>query len=613
MTAGLRGAGAVTAGLVAAGVGWLTVRVRRAETRALASPVASRPPGARDRAALVVFGGRVRPDGPCAELRARLDHARRLWLAGAAPLVAVSGGLDGDLDEVAAMADYLVRAGLPPDAVRPARPGGTTRETMRTLRRQADRDGLGPFVAVSSAYHARRILDEARRLGLDVVVSAPTDAPENRLRHVRRVRLGTEVVATVWYALPDRWTRRTPAGVRRLRHTVPLALARLRPEGRDGPERSRRSRGTPIPGPLVRLPGRWGTVVGEPGEGAPMRYLDGIDSAKPLSRIGLGTWQFGSREWGYGEDYDATEAGRIVARAVDLGITVIDTAEVYGFGASERIVGAALRDHGLRDQAYVATKIFPILPIAPVVVNRGRASAGRLGVDTIDLYQVHQPNPVIRDSQTMPGMRQLVDEGVVRDVGVSNYSLARWKEAELRLGSPVLSNQVEFSLAHVDPVDDLVPYAASQGRVVIAFSPLGQGFLSGRYSADNPPPGGVRGLNPLFLPEGFERAAGLLSTLARGGRQPRRLDVPGRARVAAAPAQRGRHPRRVERRAAREERRRRRGRPLRRRGGRAHGAGARVPPPVAPGRGQGLPGQAPRPLTGESPRRLRAGRRPGTR
>ena len=243
-----------------------------------------------------------------------------------------------------------------------------------------------------------------------------------------------------------------------------------------------------------------------------MRYVDGVPSAKPLSRIGLGTWQFGSREWGYGEDFTA-EAGRIVARAVDLGITLIDTAEAYGFGASERIVGDALREHDLRDKVYVATKIFPLLPIAPVVVNRGRASAGRLGVDTIDLYQVHQPNPVIKDGQTMPGMRQLQDAGVVTDVGVSNYSLARWKQAERELGAPVLSNQVEFSLAAMDALDDLVPYAASVGRVVIAWSPLGQGFLSGRYDVDNLPANGVRSMNPLFLPESFASAQGLLGTL----------------------------------------------------------------------------------------------------
>ena len=244
-----------------------------------------------------------------------------------------------------------------------------------------------------------------------------------------------------------------------------------------------------------------------------MRYLDDIDTVTPLSRIGLGTWQFGSREWGYGDTYDEGEADRIVARAVELGISVIDTAEAYGYGRSERIVGSAIAAHGLRDRVYLATKIFPILPLAPVVENRGRASAGRLGVETIDLYQVHQPNPVIRDSQTMPGMRRLVEDGVVRDVGVSNYSLARWKEAEHQLGTRVLCNQVEFSLAHIAPLDELVPYAAATGRVVIAWSPLGQGFLSGRYDAENRPTNGVRAINPLFLPESFASGAGLLGSL----------------------------------------------------------------------------------------------------
>ena len=179
-----------------------------------------------------------------------------------------------------------------------------------------------------------------------------------------------------------------------------------------------------------------------------MRYLQDVPSAKKLSRIGLGTWQFGSREWGYGDDFEA-EAGRMVARAVELGITVVDTAEAYGFGASERIVGAALREHGLREQVYVATKIFPFLPIAPVVVNRGRASAGRLGVERIDLYQVHQPNPVVKDGQTMPGMRQLQEEGVVADVGVSNYSLARWKDAERALGLARFSGGLMAALGAV--------------------------------------------------------------------------------------------------------------------------------------------------------------------
>jgi aryl-alcohol dehydrogenase-like predicted oxidoreductase len=244
-----------------------------------------------------------------------------------------------------------------------------------------------------------------------------------------------------------------------------------------------------------------------------MRYLDDVGLGKPLSRVGLGTWQFGSREWGYGEGYSSREASRIVDRAVEVGITLFDTAEAYGFGRSERILGAALAGRGAEQTSLIATKHLPVFPIAPVVAQRGRASARRLGVSTLDLYQVHHPNPVIRDGTTMAGMRVLQDEGTVAAVGVSNYSLSRWQEAERELGRPVVSNQVQFSLAHVDPLDDLVPYAADNARIVIAWSPLAQGLLSCRYDASNPPSGAVRRLNPLFLEENLERAAGLLDAV----------------------------------------------------------------------------------------------------
>jgi aryl-alcohol dehydrogenase-like predicted oxidoreductase len=244
-----------------------------------------------------------------------------------------------------------------------------------------------------------------------------------------------------------------------------------------------------------------------------MKYVEGVETHKRVSRIGVGTWQFGSREWGYGDSYSDRDAERIVARAVDLGITLFDSAEAYGFGRSERILGAGLAARGASEQAYVATKIFPLLPIAPVVGQRGRASAQRLGVPTIDLYQVHQPNPIVRDGTTMAGMRALQDAGTVADVGVSNYSLARWREAEQALGRPVLSNQVQFSLAHAGPLEDLVPYAAEHGRLVIAWSPLAQGLLSGRYDATHQPSGAVRRMNPLFLEENLVRAAGLLGAL----------------------------------------------------------------------------------------------------
>ncbi|QJY49424.1 aldo/keto reductase [Pseudonocardia broussonetiae] len=244
-----------------------------------------------------------------------------------------------------------------------------------------------------------------------------------------------------------------------------------------------------------------------------MRHLD-IATAKPYSVIGLGTWQFGSREWGYGTDYAEGEAGRIVKRARELGITVFDTAEVYGFGRSERILGEALRDSGGTNDVVVASKVFPVMPTAAIVQQRGVASAQRLGVRQIDLYQVHQPNPVVGDSTTMRGMRALRDVGVIDEVGVSNYPLQRWQRAEGALGGArVLSNQVQFSLVSRGPMAEMLPWAQRTGHVVMAWSPLAQGLLSGRYNADHRPSGGVRATNAMFLPENMRAASPLLDLL----------------------------------------------------------------------------------------------------
>src|ERR1700728_4444426 len=195
-----------------------------------------------------------------------------------------------------------------------------------------------------------------------------------------------------------------------------------------------------------------------------MRYL-ASDTAKRISKIGLGTWQFGSREWGYGDAYAQREAHAIARRALELGVTLFDTAEIYGFGRSERILGQALGDR--RASVFLGTKIFPLLPVAPVVEQRAVASANRLGTRRLDLYQAHQANPVVRDGTTMRGMRALQTVGLVGEVGVSNYSLARWQAAEQALGGRVLSNQVEYSLVHRQPEADLLPYAEAGGRVVI--------------------------------------------------------------------------------------------------------------------------------------------------
>jgi aryl-alcohol dehydrogenase-like predicted oxidoreductase len=243
-----------------------------------------------------------------------------------------------------------------------------------------------------------------------------------------------------------------------------------------------------------------------------MRYLS-AGTATPISRIGLGTWQFGSREWGYGRAYASQEAHAIVRRAVELGVTLFDTAEIYGFGRSERILGAALADSLGDKPVFLATKLLPLFPVAPVVEQRAVASANRLGVRRLDLYQVHQPNPVVRDGTIMRGMRALQRVGLVGEVGVSNYSLDRWRAAEQALGSRVLSNQVRYNLVDRSAERDLLPFAASTGHVVIAYSPLAQGLLSGRYHRDSRPSDSLRAANPLFLPENLDRAGDLIATL----------------------------------------------------------------------------------------------------
>ena len=240
-----------------------------------------------------------------------------------------------------------------------------------------------------------------------------------------------------------------------------------------------------------------------------MKYLN-VDGLGKVSRIGLGTWQFGSREWGYGDRYASGTARDIVHRARALGVTLFDTAEIYGLGKSERILGEALGDE--RAEVVVASKIMPIAPFPAVIKQRERASARRLQLDRIPLYQIHQPNPMVPDSVIMPGMRDLLDSGDIGAAGVSNYSLARWHRADAALGRPVISNQVDFSLARSDALEDLVPFAERENRIVIAYSPLAQGLLGGKYGLDNRP-GGVRATNSLFGTENLCRIEPLLATL----------------------------------------------------------------------------------------------------
>ncbi len=231
-------------------------------------------------------------------------------------------------------------------------------------------------------------------------------------------------------------------------------------------------------------------------------------------------------------------------RALDLGVNLVDTAEIYGMGESERIVGRAIADR--RDQVFLATKLFPVLPIPPVVEWRAVESAGRLKVTEIDLYQVHWPNPLAPErARPCEGMRRLQQVGLVRHVGVSNFNVLRWRTAERLLGSPVLSNQVQYSLAVRKPDRELVPYAQSNDRLIIAYSPLAQGLLGGRYDVDHPTSGRRADEQPA-VPARQPRAgrAGSLQALREIGAAHDATPGPGGAGLGHPPPERGGHPRR---------------------------------------------------------------------
>lgn len=211
-----------------------------------------------------------------------------------------------------------------------------------------------------------------------------------------------------------------------------------------------------------------------------MRYAT-PDGLPPVSKIGLGTMRFGEK--GFGPEL----VRALVRRALELGITHFDTAEAYGWGRSERLLGQALRAEGVTD-AVVTSKYAPLLPLPPVIERHAKASRDRLGLPRIPLYLLHAPNPLVPQQVIMHGFDRAMQAGVIGAAGVSNHSLARWQAAEAALGRPIPANQVLLNLLHRGPLDDLVPWAAKHRRLIVTASPLGQGLLTGRYDSANPPP-----------------------------------------------------------------------------------------------------------------------------
>ena len=227
--------------------------------------------------------------------------------------------------------------------------------------------------------------------------------------------------------------------------------------------------------------------------------LPGTDVSIP--RLGVGTWAWGDEStWGMG-GYD-TDLTRDSIRAawdasVDAGVTLFDTAEVYGGGESERIIGSLLAaDPDRAPRAVVATKIMPSpwkLNVRSALLSSLRASLARLGLPAVDLYQLHGPISLRSHAALADALAAAHGAGLVKAVGVSNYSIKETRSMARALearGLRLATNQIEFSLLRRAPeTGGLLAACADLGVIPLAYSPIGQGRLTGKYSAANPPPG----------------------------------------------------------------------------------------------------------------------------
>ena len=215
-----------------------------------------------------------------------------------------------------------------------------------------------------------------------------------------------------------------------------------------------------------------------------------------VSIIGLGCNNFGRA-------LDAAGSATVVAAALDAGITYFDTASNYGGGRSESMLGAALGRH--RSDVVVATKFGVPVPDVPgsggahpdYVRSAAERSLHELGTDYIDLYQLHKPDPDVPIAETLGALQQLVDEGKAIEIGCSNLSAAQLGEAldasSHAGGRPFVSNQIELSMVHRDPLDDgLADVARRRDVALLPFYPLASGLLTGKTTDATRPRGRLK-------------------------------------------------------------------------------------------------------------------------
>jgi aryl-alcohol dehydrogenase-like predicted oxidoreductase len=233
-----------------------------------------------------------------------------------------------------------------------------------------------------------------------------------------------------------------------------------------------------------------------------MEHLKIADLPFEASRIALGTWAISGWMWG---GSDEQEAIATIHHALDLGINLIDTAPVYGFGRSEEIVGKALE--GRRDKALIATKTGLDWTSGRPMRNSKSArlcqeledSLKRLKTDVIDVYQIHWPDDGTAFEETARTLEDFRREGKIRAIGVSNFTPAQMDA--FRKEAPLATVQPPYNLFEREIEEDVLPYAKKHGIVVLAYGALCRGLLSGKIKADTTFDGDdLRNVDPKFQP-----------------------------------------------------------------------------------------------------------------
>jgi len=243
------------------------------------------------------------------------------------------------------------------------------------------------------------------------------------------------------------------------------------------------------------------------------------------SVIGLGTWVMGGWMWGGANDQDSLAA---IWTALDYGVNIIDTAPIYGHGHAERLVGQVLRESGQREQVIVATKVGLEWDTERTKVWRNstpsriqlelEASLRRLGVEAIDLYQIHWPDGSTPIGSTMEALFELQRQEKIRFIGVSNFSVSQMEES-LKIGA-VDTAQPPYNLFERGSERDILPFCTCYGIGTLVYGPLCRGLLSGKYSGkESFGKGDIRSVDPKFLPPKFAeyvRCVNKLKPVAEG-------------------------------------------------------------------------------------------------